>query len=193
MPRDPERARNAILDAAERLLRRGGAGTVDQVAAEAHRAKGLVHYHFRTKGALLAAVAVRISERRRGAWAAAFAADSPEAAIRASWDLLAREHRTGEQRAWIALCADQDPVTGRAVSKEIEAFATGIVEATRGLLASLGLQPTVPVAEIGRYLASVVQGMGFQLAAGGDPEELQGAYAAAWLGALSLARPAGSP
>jgi AcrR family transcriptional regulator len=189
MPRDAERARTAILDAAERLLRRGGSGTIDQVARDAHRAKGLVHYHFRTKSALLAAVAVRLSERRRRGWAEAFDAPTPDAAIRASWQLLVSEHRAGELRAWIALCAEPDPNTGRAVSKEIEAFAAGITEATGGLLTSLGLQPTVPVAEIGRYLASVIQGMGFQLAAGAAPVELQGAYAAAWLGVLSLARP----
>jgi AcrR family transcriptional regulator len=189
MPRDPERARSAILDAAERLLRQGNGGTIDQVAREARRAKGLVHYHFGTKGALLAAVAVRISERRRRAWTAAFDAPTPDAAIQGSWLLLMREHEAGELRAWIGLCAEPDAATGRAVSKEIEAFAAEITEATGGLLASLGLQPTVPVVEIGRYLAAVVQGMGFQLAAGAAPEELQGAYAAAWLGALSLARP----
>lgn len=189
MPRDPEAARNAILDAAERLLRRGNSGTIDQVAREARRAKGLVHYHFRTKAALLAATATRISERRRRAWAAAFDAPTPDAAIQSSWLLLLREHEAGELRAWIALCAEPAAVTGRAVSNETEAFAAEITEATGGLLASLGLRPTVPAVEIGRYLAAVVQGMGFQLAAGGAPEELQGAYAAAWLGALSLARP----
>jgi AcrR family transcriptional regulator len=189
MPRDPERARAAILDAAERLLRRGNGQTIDQVAREARRAKGLVHYHFHTKGALLAAVAVRISERRRQAWAAAFDAPTPDAAIQGSWLLLLREHRAGELRAWIALCAEPDAATGRAVSKETESFAAEITLATGGLLASLGLQPTVPVVEIGRYLAAVVQGMAFQLAAGGAADEVQGAYAAAWLGALSLTRP----
>ena len=190
MARDPDQARSSILDAAERLLRRGGAGTIDQVARDARRAKGLVHYHFRTKGALLAAVAARLGDRRRHAWAAAFAADTPDAAIAHSWDLLQREHRAGELRAWIALCAEPDPVTGHSVSKEIDAFAAEITVATGRLLTSLELQATVPVAEIGRYLAAVIQGVSFQLAAGGPPEELQGAYSAAWLGALSLARPA---
>jgi len=190
MARDPERARTAILDAAERLLRRGGGCTIDQVAREAHRAKGLVHYHFHSKSALLAAVASRLSDRRRAAWTAAFDAPTPDAAIRRSWDLLLKEHRGGELRAWISLCAEPDPITRQTVSKEIEAFAVGIAETTGGLLASLGLRPTVRVGEIGRYLASVIQGMSFQLVAGGAHEEMQGAYAAAWLGALSLAQPA---
>lgn len=190
MTRDPQHARSSILDAAERLLRQGRAGTIDQVARDARRAKGLVHYHFKTKGALLAAVAVRIGERRRQAWAAAFAADTPDAAIARSWDLLLREHRAGELRAWIALCAEPNPDTGRAVSQELDAFAGDITLATGRLLTSLALQATVPVAEIGHYLAAVIQGMSFQLAAGGLPDELRGAYSAAWLGALSLARPA---
>jgi hypothetical protein len=77
---------------------------------------------------------------------------------------------------------------GLSVSNETEAFAAEITDAVGRLLTSLGLQPTVPLVEVGRYLASVIQGMGYQLAAGAVPEELQGAYAAAWLGALSLTR-----
>jgi AcrR family transcriptional regulator len=189
MPRDAQQARNAILDAAERLLRHGSGGTIDEVAHEAHCAKGLVHYHFRTKSLLLAAVASQLANRRNLAWAAAFEAHSPDAAIRTSWELLLKEHLGGELRAWVALLAEPDPITGHTVSTEMGAFAAAITEATGKLLASLGLRPTVPVGEIGRYLAAVIQGMSFQLAAGGAPEELQGAYAAAWLGALSLARP----
>src|SRR3989304_5753325 len=60
MAKNPERTRTSILDAADRLLRRGGGGTVDEVAREARCAKGLVHYHFKTKAALLAAAAARL-------------------------------------------------------------------------------------------------------------------------------------
>ena len=142
------------------------------------------------KSALLAGGASRLPERRNQAWAAAFDAPTPDAAVRSSWDLLLREHRGGELRAWIALWAELDPATGRTVSKGIEAFAAGITQATGSLLASLGLRPTVPGEEIGRDLASVIQGMSLQLVAGGAAEQLQGAYSAAWLGARSLAQPA---
>lgn len=190
MSRDSRRARGAILDAAERLLRRGGGVTVDQVAREARCAKGLVHYHYQTKGGLLAATASHLAERRRTRWAEAFRAATPQGAIRGSWDLLLSEADDGTIRAWTALCAERNRVTGRSVSLEIEAFSNAIAGAAGALVSELGLVPTVPIEEIGLLLAAVVHGSGLQLATGTAPAKLQGAYAAAWLGVLSLTRPA---
>ena len=58
MARSKEATRKAILDATEALLMLRGAHTltIDAVAREARCAKGLVHYHFRTKGQLLVEV-----------------------------------------------------------------------------------------------------------------------------------------
>lgn len=190
MPKDPERARATILDAAERLLRRGGGGTVDEVAREARCAKGLVHYHFKTKAALLAAAAVRLGDARRRRWTAAFHAPSPQAAIDRSWALLVSESKDGTIRAWTALCARSDKVTDQAVSSEFKRFSEAVASAAHGLLGELGLAPTVSVDELGLLLAGVVHGMGLQLDSGAEPAELQGAYAAAWLGVLSLTRSA---
>lgn len=190
MAKDPERARVTILDAADRLLRRGGGGTIDQVAREAHCAKGLVHYHFKTKAALLAAAASRLAERRRDRWTEAFRAPTPDAAIKRSWTVLVSESRDGTIRAWTALCAERDKVTGRAVNAASASFSVTIAVAADGLLKELGLAATIPSEEIGFLLAGVVHGMGLQLESGMEPERLQGAYAAAWLGVLSLTRPA---
>jgi len=190
MPKDPETARVTILDAADRLLRRGGGGTVDEVAREARCAKGLVHYHFKTKAALLAAAAARLGERRRSRWTEAFQAPTPDAAIKRSWTLLVSESRDGTIRAWTALFAQRDKVTDRAVSLASASFSSTIASAADGLLNELGLAPTVPMEELGLLLAGVVHGMALQLESGMEPERLQGAYAAAWLGVLSLTRPA---
>lgn len=190
MVRNAERARAAILDAALQLLRRSGGLTVDQVAAAARCAKGLVHYHFHTRGGLLAAAAARLAERRRTRWAEAFRAGTPDAAIRGSWDLLVTESRDGTLRAWLALCAERDEVTGQTVSSEVEGFSRALAQAAEVLLRDLGLTPTVSVQELGLLLATVVHGSGLQLEAGVPPARLQGAYAAAWLGVLSLTRPA---
>lgn len=190
MARNPEPARATILDAAERLLRRGGGGTVDEVAREAGCAKGLVHYHFKTKAALLAAAAGRLAEKRRSRWAEAFRTPSPDAAIQQSWTLLVSESRDGTIRAWTALAAQRDKATDRAVSLESIRFSATIAGAAAGLLQDLGLVPTVSPEELGLLLAGVVHGMGVQLEAGVEPGRLQGAYAAAWLGLLSLTRPA---
>jgi len=192
MARNAERARASILEAAVQLLRRNGGLTVDQVASSARCAKGLVHYHFRTKGALLAAAASRLAQQRRTRWAQAFRADTPDAAIRRSWDLLVSESRDGTLRAWSALCAERDKVTGQTVSSEVESFSNAIAQAADSLVADLGLTPTISIQELGLLLAVVVHGCGLQLEAGVPPARLQGAYAAAWLGVLSLTRPAGS-
>jgi AcrR family transcriptional regulator len=188
MVRNAERARVAILDAALGLLHRRGSLTVDQVAGGAGCAKGLVHYHFHTKGELLAAAASRLAERRRARWTEAFRADTPDAAIRRSWNLLVSESRDGTLRAWFALCTDTDKVTGQTVSKEVGSFGEAIARAADALVRELGLTPTVSIQELGLLLAAVVHGCGLQLQAGVPPSRLQGAYAAAWLGVLSLTR-----
>lgn len=187
--RDATAARATIVAATLRLLRRGGGGTVEQVAREARCAKGLVHYHFRTKDALLAVVAKHLGEARQKAWREAFRATSPEQAIARSWELLVSESRSGAVRAWTSLHAQADHLTGRAVSERIVAFGETLAEATGELLRGLELAPTIPTREIGALLAGVVHGMGVQLEVGVPAERLQGAYAAAWLGILSQTRP----
>ena len=163
---------------------------MDQVAIAARCAKGLVHYHFRTKGALLAAAASRLAERRRARWGGAFRAATPDAAIHQSWELLVAESRDGTLRAWFGLCSEPDKMTGRTVSTEAQSFSAAIAQAAESLVAELGLTPTVSIEELGLLLAAVVHGTGLQLEAGVPPGKLQGAYAAAWLGVLSLTRPA---
>ncbi len=187
--RDPELTRTSILQAAERILRRGGVGTIDQVAREAKCAKGLVHYHYRTKSALLAAVAARLGQARRARWAHTFSSQTPDGAVRASWSLLVAENADGSLRAWLALLAHKDKATGRVVSSEMASFAEALTQSASRWLAQLSLAPTVPIEEIGSLIASVVWGMGLLLAAGTAPSRLQGAYDAAWAGVLSLTRP----
>ncbi len=51
------------------------------------------------------------------------------------------------------------------------------------------MKPSIPAEQLGWLLAAIVQGMAFQVAAGGDMEVIENAYAAAWLGVLSLAEP----
>jgi AcrR family transcriptional regulator len=189
MVRNAERARTAILEAAVQLLRGSGGLTVDQVAGAARCAKGLVHYHFHTKGALLAAAASQLAERRRSRWGEVFRAKTPDDAIRRSWDLLVSESRDGTLRAWLALCAERNEVTGQTVSSEVEAFSNAVAKAAEVLVRNLGLTPTVSMQELGLLLAAVVHGSGLQLEAGIAPARLQGAYAAAWLGVLSLTHP----
>lgn len=181
---------STILAAAERLLRKRGVGTptLEAVAREAQCAKGLVNYHFSSKPILLAAVAEEMGRARAARWARAFEGPSADAAIRSTWELIVAERRDGTAAGWAALRAEVTRVTVQAVNSETASFARFLSQGVSGLLSALGLQPTVPAAELGWYLAAVVQGAEILLQAGAEPEEIQGAYAAAWLGILSLTR-----
>lgn len=191
MPRKRGASREQILRAAEGRVRKGGARslTVDGVASEAGCAKGLIHYHFKTKAGLLESVAERLARARETRWLAAFDADSPKQAIDGTWSILTEESSDGTIRAWTSLFTSDGVLPDRVVSSTLGRFSLGLGDATIELSGRLGLAPTVPPGEIGWLLGAVVHGMGFQLAGGGDRSDLEGAYAAAWLGILALFAP----
>ena len=190
MPQPPSTAasRDAILEAALDLLKERGTPqfTVDAVARKAGCAKGLVHYHFKTKAGLLEAAAWELSERRAGEWESAFLGQSAAEAIRNSWDLLTRESASGVLRAWSALFGAPGVVPDHVVKAGVERFSKTLGRAAHATFDELGLVASVRTSEIGWLLAAVVTGMGLQLVSGADPAELDGAYAAAWLAILSL-------
>ncbi|UCF42011.1 MAG: TetR/AcrR family transcriptional regulator [Gemmatimonadota bacterium] len=186
-----ERSKETIVAAADTLIRRKGAAsiTVDQVAKEAGCAKGLVHYHFKTKRGVIEAVAQHVAASRTEAWVAAFRAPTPKGAIDQSWSLLTRESVDGTIRAWTSMFGQGGVIPEQTVRKSIEEFAGALGRAADELLRDLDLEPTILPEENGWLLGAVVHGMGLELLSGADQEELEGAYAAAWLGILSLATP----
>lgn len=190
--RDKEASRGRILEAACRLLRDRGAGnlTVDAVAKAAGCAKGLVHYHYKTKRGLLEAAAAHFSSEREGQWSTAFDTPSPKDAIDRSWRLLTDESASGVLRGWTSLFTTESPLADSTVKKASRSFATALGHAASDLMRQQGMAPAIPASEIGWLLGAVVNGIGFELASGADRKELEGAYAAAWLGLLSLFAPA---
>jgi len=185
-------ARERILDSAEALIMRKGADAVsiDAVAADAGSAKGLVHYHFKTKQGLMSAVAERVTAARKAKWRAAFDAASAQDVVAQTWILLTEESTNGTVRAWQSLVGIGDRLTDDMARKLRAEFAEGLCEALTSMLGEkLELTPTIPETEIALLLEAVVDGMEFQLASGADAEALEGAYAAAWLSILSLTRP----
>lgn len=191
MARSKEAARKAILDAADLVLKRDGAFnmTMDAVARAAGCAKGLLHYHFHTKQRLLVEAVDRISTEREVQWTQAFDTADPHEAIDRTWNVIAQEVESGTLRAWSSLLTLSDSAVDQAVSKASARFRDQITTATRDLLARANCESTLPVARLGWLLTAVVDGMSFQLAAGADAEVLADAYAAAWLGVLSLTSP----
>ncbi len=191
MARSREATRKAILDATEALLKLRGAHTltIDAVAREAKCAKGLVNYHFRTKGQLLVEAVQRIAAARQAVWVQAFDSPNPQDAIDRTWDVLKRESQSGTLRAWTSLVALAEKDVDRVVNDACREFRSKITASTEQLLARAGMKPSIPAEQLGWLLAAIVQGMAFQVAAGGDMEVIENAYAAAWLGVLSLAEP----
>lgn len=185
-------ARARILAAAHQQLRRVGADrlTIDVVAREADCAKGLVHYHYRTKEDLLAAAAdalMAASERR---WAGALQAPTFEAAIRQTWSVVVAEASEGVPLAWASLRTFQSKVTGQTVSNMFDRRSAGMAKALGELLEKSGLGLRASLAEVGSLLAAAVHGFEAQLASGASAESLEGGYAALWVGVLALTRPA---
>ncbi len=188
---DARQSQESILRAAEVLIKRKGAAgvTVEAVAREAGCAKGLVHYHYKTKRGLVEAVASHLAKRREVAWADAFHASAPKAAIDGTWHLLTEESDDGTIRAWASMFGPGNVLPDHVVNQVVTRFGAALGDAAHRMLGELDLEPTVPPSEIGWLLAAVVHGMGLQLLSGADRKELEGAYAAAWLGVLSLASP----
>ena len=191
MARSKEATHKSILDAAEAVLRQRGAHamTMDAVARAAKCAKGLVHYHFQTKKRLLVETVLQIAAAREAVWAEAFDTPNPQDAIDRTWEVVKGEADSGTLKAWTSLVALADDAVDQTVNKVSLAFRSQITEATKELLARAGLRATIGSEPLGWLLAAVVHGIGFQLAAGGDMDVLENAYAAAWLGLLSLTEP----
>ena len=102
--KEPEPARDRIIEASRSVLLESGSSgwTVDAVARRAGCAKGLVHYHFGTKQALLAATAARVAADRWRRIGAGLQLRGP-AAIDALWDSVLAAVRSGETRARFGL------------------------------------------------------------------------------------------
>ncbi|MDH4042891.1 MAG: TetR/AcrR family transcriptional regulator [Gemmatimonadota bacterium] len=180
--------KSGILDATIRLLRerRGADLTMDQVAQAASCAKGLVHYHFRKKDQLLAAAAGRMWEDRAAAWRRALDAEDPKASIGAAWNLLATDSSTGVAAACAALGMRREELIVQSVNSGRVALARGVTEALDQLLGRMGREATVPIGELGTLLAAIIEGIGLQLGSGAGQDELEQAWAAFWVGLLSL-------
>jgi len=185
---DRDASRDLILGAAVRVVRRLGSSgvTVASVAEEAGCAKGLVHYHFDTKQRLLESAAQSLSVERVGRWTEAFESGDPTEIIERTWSLLAEESANGTVLAWTSLVGPGTDVPGPATSSVVAAFGDAIGDALGGMLTRHGVRCRVSPREVGWLLASVLSGVGFLLLAGANRNDLEDAYAAAWLGILSL-------
>jgi AcrR family transcriptional regulator len=115
-----------VATAAALLASHGMHGwSVEQVAAGAGCAKGLVHYHFGTRVALLAAVVDEMARRRMARRSAALAPGGT-AALDALWAVLREDAGAGVSRAWLEAGLDNGGELRNAMApsdSELQQFA----------------------------------------------------------------------
>ena len=188
--RDAERAKQAILDAVVRELceKSGKTVTVEAVAKRSDHAKGLVLYHYKTKQNLFEAAGRVLADQRAARWTAAFSAKTPTDAIDRTWEILTEESKEGVALAWASLLSPNGNLSDPMVKEISEGFARALGQAGVRLFKALGTAPRVGEVELGWLLSAIVTGVEAALLSGADSEVVNGAYTAAWLGVLSLAR-----
>jgi AcrR family transcriptional regulator len=191
MARPKSGVQNRILEAVDKQLRLEGAATMtlDRVAKEAGCAKGLINYHFKTKGDLFAAAADKIFSEREIRWKSALSAPNPEAAIGRSWRLICDEVDHGFWKAWNSLSSVGDELTVRTVNNRLESFCRSLAASVRELLRVLELKPSVPGEELGHLVAAAIHGFETQLASGVTRRHVESGHAALWVAVLALAAP----
>ena len=107
MPKDASSTRATILAAAVQTLQRGGVEgfSLDAVAKRAGVVKGLLLYHYASRGRLLRAAATQLAATRDGAIATALASGPGTTGVDACWEVLRRQTEDGTSRAWLSVCA----------------------------------------------------------------------------------------
>ena len=105
VPKDAAPTRANILAAAVQTLQRGGVEgfTLDAVARRAGVVKGLVLYHYASRGRLLRAAAAQIATARSAALRRALGSAPGTAGLDACWEELRHQAEDGTARAWISL------------------------------------------------------------------------------------------
>lgn len=188
--KESQNVKSDIRDAAVDVLREAGAQslTVDKVAKRVGCAKSLVHYHFRTKDLLIAEAVRQLYASRKQRWSDALEGDSANSGIDRTWQLLCAESEDGTLRAAITLVSGGGKETDRSVREMRGDFAESLGSGAVRILDDLGVRITVPQHEVGWLLAAILDGIGADLTAGIPVEDLEGPYAAGWLGILSLSR-----
>jgi AcrR family transcriptional regulator len=153
--------RNALLDAAERVLLRGGLGSlsVQAVVAEAGVSKGAFFHHFPTRDALLGALVDRLSEQVFSEVATA-TTRTGRAPLRARIDLTFDMPVEGRRRLRALILAVIEAVQSRpAVAKNaVRANARELRQALQGGIsegAALAVQLALDGLWLGEALGTV--------------------------------------
>ena len=150
--------------------------TVDQVAAEAGCAKGLVLYHFKSKETLLLRVAERVHENLRSRRLSALGSAKGAASLDRLWAALLSEVKSGEFALWLGLLGDSKTrkAAGRTADDDRQLLAAAAEALGAGPeSAALGL------------IAPALDGFALALLQGRAEVDVREGFDEFWLGVLS--------
>jgi len=171
--------RDDITKAAITVLTREGiaAWTTAAVAQEAGCAKGLIHYHHKTKSRLLEAMARRLAADRLAARLRPLGLRGT-AALDGLWGDARSAVRSGRTQAWLGLLSIPDG----AVRSAFVLSAAALADTSQAI--SSALDTDLPEPAVTRSLHATLDGLEVALVRGDDASATREAYHRFWLGIL---------
>jgi len=168
-PRGEAAAR--ILDAAlAELVARGAASlAMHEVAERAGVSKGLIHYHFHDKNALLADIAPELGERIAARARGALAGSATASAIADLEQWLQYEVVLGEWRALLALAEWPADEVRRAARTALDLRRTEMRVVLERLLSLLEIRTKISLAAVTDLATAVVNGLAAERESARDP------------------------
>jgi TetR/AcrR family transcriptional repressor of bet genes len=186
MPSRRVRSTAKLVEAAVGLLCAEGVGgvSVQRVADAAGVSKGLVHYHFRDKDALLAACAVALADDLVARDEVARREPRAAMILDALWAGVASSLTDGRRRALVALCAEapagvREVLAG--VARDRHAAAVALLGTMEGVF---GWTPRVPRVTLAAAYVALVDGLALDAAVRPDVEQRR-AFDAFWFTMLA--------
>ena len=179
-----------IVEATIDQLVAEGIGTfnLQDVARRAGVSKGLIHYHFASREALLARAVDVIEMGMTARLADALQDAAPAAAIDRLWHSLEHELALGHLRVLGELAHDPVPHVRSAVERARRRRRDGLAAQIERLFALLALTPRVPTALIAAVVLAFEQGLASrgESAAEDADDERRATFDVMWLALLSL-------
>jgi AcrR family transcriptional regulator len=170
---DVERPLGDRLPATERILRATARGLVErgaaslsmqEVADSAGVSKGLIHYHYHDKAALLVRVVEWMSESAVARQGDVLDGADAATAVDALWRWLGDELARGELRALTELAHDPVPTVRAAVLDASVRRREAATETIEQLFDVLGQSPRVPAAMLADTFVAFADGLAVQSA-----------------------------
>jgi AcrR family transcriptional regulator len=183
----PPATARILVATVDRLVAPGGlALSVQEVADAAGVSKGLVHYHFRDKDALLARAAVFMTDELIARERNAMAKLSPANGVDTLWQWLDGELALGHIRVLLELSRLDAPPVAEAARIAAERRRLSAAETVMRLFSALELTPRVPAEMLAAVHVAFVDGLAMDAVLAPERNH-RVAFDVFWLAMLSLA------